>query len=182
MVVPIVVIGDVQSLGSAFAQAQQIAFARIPKMIVRKGHIGRTLAIQGAIPFGLVGITARMTVKKVAMMDPNILVILLQTDVIPFAAVAIHGGKVADFYVAGIFDSNAPTIGDGIPSDTFECNVTGRIVVVFNDHITVQQIRRIGDLSDKSYAQRAQVLSLFIAIQDRLNSDTGIGIGSGYIQ
>ena len=120
MIVPVVVIRDVESFGRAFGKAEQIGLAVIPEMVVAERHVGGLLAIQGAIALDLILVATGMTVEEIAIMHPDILVVLLKADVVAFVAIHIHDTDIANFDILGVFNTNTPAVCRCIVTDTFE--------------------------------------------------------------
>ena len=58
MIVPVVMIGNIQSICCFFAQTKQITFSVIPEVIVRECNISRFFTVQCTVTLGLVGIAA----------------------------------------------------------------------------------------------------------------------------
>ena len=151
MVEPVVMISRIQSFRGVLSQTQKVGLSAVPKMIVGKSDVGRPLGIQGPVPLSLIGIATGLTIKKVAMMHPNVVVVLLQTNIVSLATVAVHGSKVSNLYITCILKSDAPAISNRIVAHALQRDITAGIVLIFHHHIPIQQIVRIGNLPNKTH-------------------------------
>ena len=182
MVVPVVVVGDIQVLRSIFAQAQQVALTRIPEVVVGKSHVGRLFAVQGAVALGLVGGAAGLAVEEVAVVHPDVVVVLLQADVVALVAVAVHRAEVAHLHVGGVLDAQAPAVGHGIVAHTFHGDAAGSQIVIFHHEVAVQHVGQVGNLAHQAHEQRARVAPPFKPIENALQPHAGVGGGPGHVQ
>ena len=111
-------------------------------------------------------------------MYPYILIVLLQADIIPFIAVAIHCSEITDFDVRSIFNAYAPTIGHSILAYALESDIRSCIVIVFDHNVASQGVSRVGNLPHQPNDQRTCVFSFFKSIQYGLQADAGVCVGA----
>ena len=120
MVVPVVVIRDVKPVGRAFGKPEQIGLAVVPEMIVAERDVRRFFAVQGAVTLDLVLVAAGMAVEKVAVVHPDVLVVLLEADVVAFVGIHVHDADIADFDILSVLDADAPAVRRSVVADPFK--------------------------------------------------------------
>jgi hypothetical protein len=89
MVVPVMMISNVILSGLGL-HALEIALSVVPEMVIGMCDIGRSLGIKSAVALYLVGVGAGVAVEHITVMYPDMVVLLLQSYVIAFGAVAVH--------------------------------------------------------------------------------------------
>ena len=139
-------------------------------MVVAERDERRHLAVQGAIALDLVLIAAGMAVEKVAVVDPNVLVVLLQADVVAFVRIDIHDAQVADFHILSILDADAPAVYRSIVTDTFHRHVGRFGLAEINHHVALHKRIRIRHIANEAQVERSRLVALLVAIQDALEA------------
>ncbi len=99
MVVPVVVISDVEILRCTLAQTEEVTLAAVEEMVVRKGDICGLFAVERAVTLSLIGIAACLSVKEVAVVYPYMIVALLKAYVVALVAVNEHKAHISDLEV-----------------------------------------------------------------------------------
>ena len=151
-------------------------------MIVGNCNVGGLFAVESTVAFSLVGIATGVAIKQIAVVHPDMIVILLQAYVITLLTVTVHQPDIADLYVRGIFDPYTPAICNGIVADTFHCNASSCVIMVFNDNITIKHIIQVRDLSHQTDDQRTIIFTFFKAVQNRLQASARITVCAGNIK
>ena len=170
MVVPVVVIRDIEPFGRTLGKAQKVRLAVIPEMVVTERHVGRFFAIQGAIAFGLVLIATGKTVEKVAVVHPDVLVVLLETDVVAFVGTDVHDAEVPDFDILRALDADAPAIRRSIVADAFDCKRRAFFFAHIHDNIALVVCFGRGHIAKDTNSERTRVIAFFVDVQDVLKA------------
>ena len=170
MVVPVVVISNVKTVGRAFGKAEQIRLAVIPEMVVAEGHVGGLFAVQGTIALDLVLVATRMAVEEVAVVHPNVLVILLQANVVAFVGIDIHNTDVADFNIESVLDTNAPAVCRSVVTDTFDRHGATFLFAHVNQDVTLVGHFGVGHVANQANGERTRIVALLERRQDILEA------------
>ena len=172
MVIPVVVVGDAV-LGRFGLHALQIALAVIPEVVVAVGDEARGFGIECAVALCLIGIGACVAVEQVAVVHPDMVIVLLQTDIIAFAAVAVHEADVAHLDVRGVCNAQTEAVEYGIRADAFNRDTAGNALVcaaALEKQVAVHQSCRIGDVADAADIERTGIGALLVGGQDVLDA------------
>ena len=147
-------------------------------MIVRKSYISRFFTIKRTIAFYLVSITTGIAIKEIAIVHPYIFIVLLQANIIAFAAATVHGSDVPDFDIGTAFNAYTPAISHSIVAYTFKCNIRCGSIVVLNYQIAIQCIGGNTYISNHSDSKRTGIFSFFNTIQYGLYAHTRVCIST----
>ena len=85
----------IKTVRRILAKSQQVALSAVPEMVIRKCDIRRFLAVKRTVAFGLISIAAGHTVEQIAVMHPNVVVPLLQSNIVALAAVNQHNADIS---------------------------------------------------------------------------------------
>ena len=158
VVIPGVVVGDIVAGGLAL-HALEVTLAVVPEVVVGVGNIGRGLGVQRAVALDLVGVGAGVAIEEVAVVDPAVVVALLQADVVALAGVTVHGGQVADLHVGGVLDAQAKAVEHRVVADALYGDA---VLARVNEQIALVQVGGVGDIADDAHAQGGARLLIIV--------------------
>ena len=101
-----------------------------------------------------------MAVKKVIVVDPDILVILLERDVVAFVGINIHNADVSDFQILGSFDAETPAICSRIITDAFNSHRKALFFAHIDGDVTLVGHFGVRHISQETNHQRALIIAL----------------------
>ena len=172
MVEPVVVIGD-EVLATLAGHATQGHFSTIPKSVVREGHKLRiALAIERAVPLGLVTVAACLSVEEVHMMHPTMAVVGVDGDAVVHAQ---HDTQIADLHTFAIAYQHAESTQGGIISNAFQCNIhlgIGTLSFDLQSFSAAGELVHVGsfDGADDADGKWSLVVPLLTGIKDGLKT------------
>jgi hypothetical protein len=179
VVEPVMVVVDVVPGGGVLAQAQQARLSVVPEVVVVDGHVGRKLDVHGAVALDLVRGAPGHAVEVVVVVDPDVVVGLLQADVVARGAVDVHDPEIADLKVRCVLDAHAPTVRGGVVAHALEGHVAGREIFVCEKDVAVLRGCGTRHLPNHPDDERTAVFALCKGVEDGLDAHAGIGIGAG---
>ena len=139
-------------------------------MVVAERDVGRLLTVESAVALHLVGIGARIAVEEVAVVHPDVLVVLLQTHVVAFPAVHVHDAEVADFHVLRVLDTDAPAVRGRIHADALDGERRSLLLAEVHQNVALVGGIRIRDVPDNADVERARVVALLVTREDGLQA------------
>ena len=132
-------------------------------MIVGDAYVGRSLFdIKGTVTFCLVGIASGLSIEEIIVMDPDVAIIRVDGNRI----VRKHGKpQIPDFHIPGPPEQNPPTVGIGVLTDAFDCEVHFLIIFASFDFYVAVAVNLSGhvlfcDLADDSDHKGRFVMAL----------------------
>ncbi|EGC01534.1 hypothetical protein CUS_5751 [Ruminococcus albus 8] len=158
VVIPVVMVCDIV-IGSFRLHTLQVALSGIPEVVVRMCDVGGSLGIQCAVALSLVSIGTCIAVEHIAVVYPNVVILLLQTNVIALRAVAVHETEVSYFNVRGVLYNAAEAVECSICADTLDGQTAGNSI---NIQVAAGKTAWIGDVADETDTNRT---ALGIALQ-----------------
>ena len=79
--------------------AEQAALSRIPEVIIRMSDVRGFFRIKRTVALVLIRIRACHTVEDIAVVYPDVMVILLKAYAVSLVAVAVHKSDISDFEI-----------------------------------------------------------------------------------
>ena len=166
VVIPVVVICDV-IVCTTLRKTEEVTLTIIPEVVVRECHVVRLLAIESTIALYLVGIRTSITIEHIAVVNPYMLIVLLQTYIVTFATITVEETYVANLCIASALQADTPTISDSIIADTFDSYTSRNILAIhINDNVTLVSNRWSLDLSNHTEYKWTSVNTLLDTIVD----------------
>ena len=101
-----------------------------------------------------------MAVEKVIVVDPDILVILLERDVVAFVGINIHNADVSDFQILGSFDAETPAICSRIITDAFNSHRKALFFAHIDGDVALVGHFGVRHISQETNHQRALIIAL----------------------
>ena len=143
-------------------------------MIVWERDVIGFFTVESAVSFGLVSVAAGMPVEEVAIVHPNVAVVMLQADIVAFTAIAVDDADIADFDRWCTFDADSPAVDGGIVAYTFDGDTgTCGFIAHIDDNIAFIGYGGVGYLSDNPYQKRSGFIPFFISVEYFLLSGAG---------
>ena len=172
MVVPVVVISDIIAFGRTFGKTEQVRLAVIPEVVIAEGDIGGLLAVQRTVALHLVGIGTRIAIEEVVVVNPDILVVLLQTNIVALVAIHVHDAQVADFHILCVLDTDAPAIHHGIGTHALHRHV-GIFGTAEIDHQVARfKNTRVSHITNQTDVKRSRFVTFLVASENTLYTHT----------
>ena len=173
VVVPVVVVGNEVFVGTAFRETQEVTLAVVPEVVVREGNVVRLLTVEGTVALCLVGIRTGIAVEHVAVVNPDVLIVLLQTNIVTLVAAAVHETDVAYLSVACTLQTDTPSVGYGIIADTLDGNACAGILAIHVDD-DVALVARAGDthVTENTEYEGTRLVAFLQTGQDALQACT----------
>ena len=155
VVIPVVVVGNV--VGCIRGRTTlKVRFTCIPEVVVGVSYVVRLLGIKRAVTLFLVGVSACMTVEEVTVVNPDMVIALLETDAVALRAVCIHNCQVADLHVRGVLKTNTKAVYGCILAHTLNGD-TNIVAGVVDNNITLikcSSCTGIGNVTDNTNTER----------------------------
>ena len=97
-----------------------------------------------------------MAIEKIAVMHPNVFVVLLEANVVAFIGINVHDPYISHFDILRILYSNTPTVCSRIVANTFERYRHPLFFTHINDNITMIRIGRIRHIANQTNCKRTR--------------------------
>ncbi|MNC25941.1 hypothetical protein D3C75_740510 [compost metagenome] len=175
MIEPVMMEGDIER--RRFAQAHQGGFSRIPVVVVGEGNVGgAALQVGGAIPLGLIGISAGRSIEDIVIMHPYVDIARIHGHAVVREQ---HQPQVPHFHIAHIPEQQPPSVGIGVVSDSLQGDIhLGIVAFPFDLQVSaaVQLAAHVGsgDFANKSDSKGGGIVALLPELEDLPNSNTGL--------
>ena len=129
-------------------------------MVVAERDERRFFAVQSTVALDLVLIAAGLAVEKVAVVHPNVLVILLEADVVAFVGIDVHDANIADFDILRVLDADTPAIRRRIVANPFERYRHPLFFAHIDYDIAMVRFLRVGHIAYQTNCERTRFIAL----------------------
>ena len=157
VVIPVVVVGYV--VDNCIAVSMEMNLTAIPEMVIRMSYVLRFLGVKLTVALCLVGIAACVTIEEVTVVNPDVIVVLLETEVIALRAVTVHNREVSYLYVRGGLDTDTKSVDSSVFADALKSKTKG-VVIILDKKVALIECSaaaKIGNVTDKTHTDRSGI-------------------------
>ena len=141
-------------------------------MVVTERDVRRFFAVQSAIALDLVFVAAGMAVEKIAIVHPDVLVVLLEADVVAFVGIHVHDANVPNFDILRVLDADAPSIRRRVVTYPFKRYGHPFFFAHINHDIAMVGFLRVCHIAHQTYCERTLFKAFLQRCQNILESRT----------
>ena len=112
-----------------------------------------------------------MTIKEIAVVHPDVLVLLLQAQIVAFVGIHVHETDIPDLDILGALDTETPAVCRSIVADTLNSHRQAFFLVHIHENIALVGIGWVRNVPHQTNYKRPFVIAFFKSIQNILESN-----------
>ena len=117
------------------------------------------LGIKSSVALCLIGVRACVTIEEIAVVDPDVVVVLLESAVVALTAVAVHKAEISYLYVGAVLHNETEAVEGSVIAYALDGTACCDCV---HHKVSLHENGRIGDIADEADIQRSWLLALLI--------------------